>query len=112
MKKIYAIIAVALLVAALSVQPAFAASTFYGIVTHVSTSNIKVHDPRSRQTLSFDILPKFDRVFSANGKTTYQMRHVRPGQYVGIVYDQRALGMRHADRIYLLDNENERIGTQ
>jgi len=92
--------------------PAFAASTFYGIVVHVSTNNIKVMDRRTRQTLSFEILPKFDRVFSADGKTTYQMRRVRPGQYVGIIYDQRALGMRHADKIYLLNNANQRIGTQ
>ena len=89
-----------------------AASTFYGITVHVSTNNIKVRNPQSHQTLSFEILPKFDRVFSANGKTTYQMRKVRPGQYVGIVYDQRALGIRHADKIYLLDNGNERIGKQ
>ncbi len=89
-----------------------AASTFYGITVHVSTSNIKVRNPESKQTLSFEILPKFDRVFSANGKTTYQMRKIKPGQYVGIVYDQKAFGVRHADKIYLLDNANERIGKQ
>ncbi len=92
--------------------PALAASTFYGTVVHVSTNNIKVMDRRTRQTLSFEILPKFDRVFSADGKTTYQMRRVRPGQYVGIVYDQRAFGMRHADKIFLLNNANQRVGTQ
>ncbi|HEU5478570.1 MAG TPA: hypothetical protein VFU90_02000 [Candidatus Tumulicola sp.] len=98
-------------VAAVS-STALAASTFYGIVVHVSTSNIKVQDPKSKQTLSFTIVPKFDQVFSANGKTTYQMSAIKAGQYVGIIYDQKALGIRHAVKIYLLTNANQRIGTQ
>lgn len=89
-----------------------AASTFYGIVVHVSTENIKVQDSRTKQVLSFAILPKFDQVFSADGKTTYQMKAIKAGQYVGIIYDQKALGTRHADKIYLLNNANQRIGTQ
>ncbi len=93
-------------------QAALAASTFYGITVHVSSNNIKVQDPKTKQTLSFEIVPKFDQVFSANGKTTYQMSAIKAGQYVGIIYDQKALGMRHADKIYLLDNANEKIGTQ
>ena len=56
------------------------------------------------------ILPKFDQVFSADGKTTYQMSKVKAGQYVGIIYDHKALGMRHADKIYLLNNANQKIG--
>ncbi len=87
-------------------------STFYGITVHVSSSNIKVQDPKTKQVLSFVIVPKFDQVFSANGKTTYQMTAIKAGQYVGIIYDQRALGVRHADKIYLLTNANQRIGTQ
>ena len=87
-------------------------STFYGITVHVSTNSIKVQDPKSKQTLSFEILPKFDQIFSADGKTTYQMKAVKAGQYVGVIYDQKALGMRHADKIYLLNNANEKIGTQ
>lgn len=86
--------------------------TFYGITVHVSSNNIKVQDPRTKQTLSFVLVPKFDQVFSANGKTTYQMSKVKAGQYVGIIYDQKALGVRHADKIYLLNNANEKIGTQ
>ncbi len=97
---------------AASSSVALAASTFYGIVVHVSTSNIKVQNPKDKQTLSFTIVPKFDQVFSANGKTTYQMSAIKAGQYVGIIYDQKALGIRHADKIYLLNNANERIGTQ
>ena len=79
---------------------------------HVSTNNIKVQNPKTKQTLSFLILPKFDQVFSADGKTTYQMSKVKAGQYVGIIYDQSALGARHADKIYLLTNANQKIGTQ
>lgn len=91
---------------------ALAASTFYGIVIHVSTSNIKVQDSRTKQTLSFTLVPKFDQVFSPDGKTTYQMKAVKAGQYVGIIYDQKALGVRHADKIYLMNNANQRIGAQ
>jgi hypothetical protein len=87
-------------------------STFYGITVHVSTNNIKVQDPKTKETLSFEILPKFDQVFSADGKTTYQMSAVKAGQYVGVIYDQKALGVRHADKIYLLTNANQRIGAQ
>ena len=103
----------AFLIAALALpNAAFAANTFYGEVVHVSVSNIKVYDPKNHQTLSFELTPKFDQVFSNKGKSTYQMKNVKKGQYVGVVYDQKALGVRHADKIYLLNNANERIGTQ
>jgi hypothetical protein len=90
--------------------PAAAASTFYGIVVHVSDNSIKVQDPRSNQTLAFEIVPHFDQLFSADGKTTYQMKDIHAGRYVGIVYDQKFLGMRHADKVYLLNNRNQRVG--
>jgi hypothetical protein len=90
--------------------PAIAASTFYGIVIHVSDNSIKVQDPRTKQTLAFEIVPHFDQLFSADGKTTYQMKDIRAGRYVGIVYDQKFLGMRHADKVYLLNNANQRVG--
>jgi hypothetical protein len=93
-------------------QLALAASTFYGEVVHVSVENIKVHNPKTNQTLSFVLTPKFDQVFSANGKTTYQMKNVKNGQYVGIIYDQKALGIRHADKIYILTNRNQKISAQ
>ncbi|HEY1977292.1 MAG TPA: hypothetical protein VGG89_12130 [Candidatus Baltobacteraceae bacterium] len=109
-KTLLAVLAAAVMV--LTPQLVLAANTFYGITVHVSSSNIKVQDPKTKQTLSFEILPKFDQVFSANGKTTYQMKDVKAGQYVGVIYDQKALGMRHADKIYLLNNANEKISTQ
>ncbi len=102
----------ALLAAVPAFAPAATTSTFYGITVHVSTQNIKVEDPRTKQVLSFMLVPKFDQVFSADGKTTYQMSKVKAGQYVGIIYDQKALGVRHADKIYLLTNANQKIATQ
>jgi hypothetical protein len=92
--------------------PAATTWTFYGITVHVSTNNIKVEDPRTKQVMSFLLVPKFDQVFSANGKTTYQMRKVKAGQYVAVVYDRKALGSAHADKIYLMDNANQRLGSQ
>ncbi len=113
MKRLFALsLALACALAMFGTSTALAASTFYGITRHVSTNNIKVYDPKSKQTLSFEILPKFDQVFSADGKTTYQMRKIKAGQYVGIIYDQKALGIRHADKIYVLNNANQRIGKQ
>ncbi|MGP6156145.1 MAG: hypothetical protein ACLPYS_01180 [Vulcanimicrobiaceae bacterium] len=79
---------------------------FTGIVSHVSSDNIKVTDAASHRTLGFLIVPKFDQVFSADGKTTYQMKAIKPGQYVKVYYDQKLLGSRHADRILLLRQNN------
>ena len=81
-------------------------ATFSGIVNHVSANNIKVTDTKSGQTLGFVLLPKFDRVFSGDGKTTYQMKDIKAGQYVKVYYDQKLLGTRHADRIILLRQNN------
>jgi uncharacterized protein (UPF0333 family) len=82
-------------------------ATFTGIVRHVSDNNIKVYDPKNNQTLSFLILPKFDQIFSSDGKSTYQMKDIKPGRYVKIYYDQKLLGSRHADRILLLNQGNQ-----
>ena len=88
--------------------PAFAKSdnVFIGLVLHVSMQNIKVQDPKSKQTLSFVIFPKFDQIFSDDGKTTYQMKDIHAGQYVKVYYDQHALGARHADKIILMKSNN------
>lgn len=82
-------------------------NNWYGEVVHVSVNNVKVYDPKSHQTLGFILTPKFDQVFSADGKTTYQMRYLHHGQYVRVVYDQKMLGIRHADKIYILTNANQ-----
>ncbi|MDP9017013.1 MAG: hypothetical protein M3N19_01665 [Candidatus Eremiobacteraeota bacterium] len=88
------------------------AAEFSGITRHVSTNNIKVYNPATHQTLAFTILPKFKNIFSEDGKTTYQMAKVRAGQYVKVIYDQHFLGMRHADRIYILTSHNRMMGHQ
>lgn len=81
-------------------------ATFSGIVNHVSDNSIKVTDTTHHKTLSFLLVPKFDQIFSADGKTTYQMKAIKPGQYVKVYYDQKLLGARHADRILLLTQGN------
>ncbi len=113
--RVYPAFFAALFVAAsVAPQGALAGKTnnFYGEVVHVSTENVKVHDPKARLTLSFIVTPKFDQVFSDNGKTTYQMKFLKPGQYVRVVYDQELLGIRHADKIYILNNANKKKKTQ
>jgi hypothetical protein len=95
--------------AALVPGVASAQATFYGIVRHITWNAIKVDDPRTNQTLGFELLPQFNQIFSGDGKVTHQIKDIHVGQYVGIVYDQKALGIRHADKIYLLTNRNERI---
>ena len=82
-----------------------------GIVNHVSDNSIKITDGTGHQ-LSFLIVPKFDQVFSGDGKTTYQMKAVKAGQYVKVYYDQKFLGQRHADRILLLRQNNSIKGKE
>ncbi len=87
------------------VRPAPAAAVdkiWVGYVVHVSMNNIKVINSEGNQTLSFLILPKFKNVFSADGKTTYQMAQIKRNMLVKVYYDQNLLGQRHADKIYVL----------
>jgi hypothetical protein len=42
-------------------------------------------------------------VFQFDGKTTYQMKRL-PGKRARVYYDDRALGIRHADRIVVMHN--------
>lgn len=106
------IAALVLASALLAPQAALAGKTnnFYGEVVHVSTNNIKVYDPKNKQSLSFEVAPSFDQIFSADGKTTYQMKSLKHGQYVRVIYDQKLLGVRHADKIYILNNANQKVG--
>ena len=87
-------------------------ANYSGLVQHISTTNIKVTNPRDHSTMSFLLVPHFDKLFSEDGKTTYQMKALREGQYVKVFYDQKALGARHADRILILTNSNMKMGTQ
>jgi hypothetical protein len=98
--------------APVSAQAKVGSANISGIVIHVSDNSIKVMDPKTKQSLSFLIVPKFDQVFSADGKTTYQMKAIKAGQYVKVYYDQKFLGQRHADRILLLAQNNTVKGRQ
>lgn len=102
----------ALLACGVAVADPVGSSVYQGLVQHVSTNNIKVYNPKDRTSESFLILPKFDQVFSADGKTTYQMSRLRAGQYVKVYYDQKALGARHADRILVLNSANQKVGQE
>ncbi|MBV9647029.1 MAG: hypothetical protein JO043_06185 [Candidatus Eremiobacteraeota bacterium] len=81
-----------------SVAGAMKVGVFDGVVTHVSMNNIKARSSNG-QELSFLILPRFNKIFKANGTTSVQMKDIKAGNYVRIYYDQSALGARHADRI-------------
>jgi hypothetical protein len=83
------------------VQAAGSVNIIYGYVEHVSSTNIKVYDVNQKDSIAFEIFPKFDQVFSGDGKTTYQMKDIKSGAFVKIYYDQKALGVRHADRIFI-----------
>ena len=99
------LLTVALLsIAALSTAPVLAhhkPAYWVGKVTHVSTENIKVADSGGHE-LSFILVPKFKNIWSEDVKTTYQMAYLKPGTHVKVVYDQAALGARHADKIIVL----------
>jgi hypothetical protein len=86
-------------------------NAFTGTVQHISTTNIKIYSSVSHKTVSFLLMPKFDQVFSSDGKTTYEMAKVRPGYLVRVYFDQKFLGTRHADRIIVL-NPSEHVMTK
>lgn len=111
MRPIRLLTALAITAAVAAPQLALAAdhdktNSFYGDVVHTSVANVKVYDPKNKQTLSFVLTPKFDKLFSKDGKTTYQMKELKDGQYVRVVYDQKLLGVRHADKIFILRSNN------
>jgi len=100
--------AIVALTALITPLPAAAVNKIWtGYVVHVSTDNIKVINSEGTQTLSFLILPKFKDVFSGDGKTTYQMAQVKRNMLVKVYFDQNLLGARHADKIYVLNDDGQ-----
>ena len=83
-----------------------------GTLVHVSTANVKVKDDKTGHELSFLLVPHFNQVFSEDGKTTYQMASLHSGQLVKVFYDQKALGIRHADRILVLNRTQKPVKQQ
>ena len=88
----------AVLAVGASTAPALATGVIYGYVIHVSVNNIKVKDSHTGQTVSYRITPSFDQVFSADGKTTYQMKNIHAGDFVKVITAHDVVGMR-ADKI-------------
>lgn len=83
-----------------------------GTLVHISTTNIKIKDDKTGKELSFALVPHFDQVFSDDGKTTYQMKALHSGQLVKVFYDQKLLGIRHADRILVLNRAQRPVKQQ
>ena len=83
-----------------------------GTLVHISTSNIKIKDDKTGKELGFVLVPHFDQVFSADGKTTYQMKSLHSGQLVKVFYDQKAFGIRHADSILVLNRSEKPVKQQ
>ena len=105
----------ATLISALSLLPVTQASAkppnvFVGTVDHVSSENIKVTG--GGQSLSFLLVPRFDQVFSGDGKTTRQMAEIHNGDYVKIFYDQKMMGARHADKIFIMKSNGHAMSGQ
>jgi len=79
---------------------------FQGIVRHISSNNIKVYNPATKQTQAFVLVPRFGNVFKADGRTPSDLHHVAAGDYVKVYFDQKFLGAFHADRILILNQGN------
>ena len=82
---------------------------FTGYLVHVSAENLKVEDTSHTQTLSFLLVPKFKKLYSDDGKLTYQMASLAPGMIVKVLYDQDLLGARHADKIFIVNAEGHAL---
>lgn len=105
LKKGLAAVGAAAMTVAMIGAPAYAytpTGTMYGIVQHVSSDNIKIRDQATGKTMGFVMTPHFNSVFTKNGKTA-QMKYLKNGTPVEIMYDQHMLGTRHADKIIVLD---------
>ena len=83
-----------------------------GTLVHISATNIKIKDDKTGKELGFTLVPHFDQVFSEDGKTTYQMKSLHSGQLVKVFYDQKLLGVRHADRILVLNRGEKPVKQQ
>ncbi len=74
---------------------------FEGTVAHVSFDNIKVKgiEGGKVQTISFLINPKITKLTHNDGKSTAELKDIRVGDMVKVRFDQKFLGLRHADMI-------------
>jgi len=72
---------------------------FEGTVQHISSGNIKVSgiEGGRAQTLSFLLSPKIK--LSRHGNSPARLRDIHVGDMVKVRFDQKFLGVRHADLI-------------
>jgi hypothetical protein len=82
--------------------------TFDGTIVHISSDNVKVKglEGGQMQTLSFLYVPRFGKLTHNGGKVTRDQDALHEGEYVRVMYDQKALGVRHADAIEPYANPN------
>jgi len=75
--------------------------TFDGTILHISSDNIKVKGTEGGQVqiLSFLYVPRVGKLTHNGGKVTRDQKMLHEGEYVRVTYDQKALGVRHADDI-------------
>jgi hypothetical protein len=82
-----------------------------GLIKHVSSTNVSIYNPRTKQSEGFVIVPRFGNVFKADGRTPKQVSDLHNGQYVKVYYDQKMLGVMHADRILIMQDNNMAMKT-
>ncbi len=85
---------------------------YEGLVKHISTSSLQVFNPTTKKTLSFVLVPRFGNVFKKDGRTSASVSDLQAGQYVKVYYDQKALGVVHADRILIMSSNNTAVKSQ
>jgi len=75
--------------------------TFDGTIVHISSDNIKVKgmEGGQMQIISFLYVPRVGKLTHNHGEVTRDQKMLHEGEYVRVTYDQKALGIRHADDI-------------
>jgi hypothetical protein len=87
-------------------------STLYGIVEHVSATNLKIQDPKTGHTYTFLTTPQINAVTGPSAGTK-QQKSLHAGQYVQVLYSH-FLGTMKARHVKVLDNANttmKKVGT-
>jgi hypothetical protein len=100
-RSLFVVLVVACLVLVPVAALAAATDTVIGTVTHVSTTDVAVKEAKTGKVVKFVLVPRFDRLFSKDGKTTVQMSALKPGTPVTVYYDRHLFGVPHADRILI-----------
>jgi len=116
MRKFIAFCALALVFATVTLPARTPAATpgsawVIGSLVHASSTNVKVIDYKIGKELSFLLPANFNQIFSADGRTQYQLSALRRDEMVKVYYDPKNLGPRYAERIEVLNgrqSENQK----